>query len=275
MPEGDTIHQIARVVAPKLERARVERVELWGEADERLAGRRVERVEARGKWLLIRFEPRDEDAPQGEPVLLSHLGMHGSWHRYGPGESWRRPPSQAGVVLRTGEHDLVCFRPKEAEVVPRGGLRYRDVLRRVGPDLTSPEVDLDAVVVGAGRVVGPRTVVTDLLLDQRPASGIGNVYKSEVLFLEAVHPLRRAAELEVNLVRSLYERAHDLLRANLAGGFRETRDPADGRGRLWVYERADAECLRCGDAVRTARLGRDHRSTYWCPTCQVLPDGTG
>ena len=111
------------------------------------------------------------------------------------------------------------------------------------------------------------TPVVDLLLDQRVAAGIGNVYKSEVLFVTRRSPLLQLHDLTREDIYELYRTAGVLLNENLTGGVRRTR-PDDGHGPLWVYGRAARPCLICGTAVRRDRLGRNPRSTYWCPGCQ-------
>ena len=108
-----------------------------------------------------------------------------------------------------------------------------------------------------------------MLLDQRIASGIGNVYKSELLFIERVAPLAALRDTPDSVLSALYTRAHVLLRANLGGGPRVTRFEGGRAGRLWVYRRAGAPCLRCNTPIVGAPLGRSLRSTYWCPRCQA------
>ena len=99
MPEGDTIHKVATAIAPRLEGQRLARFELRGDATLDLRGRRVERVSARGKHLYVDVE--------GDLVVRTHLGMHGSWHRYAVDEPWQRPRRQATVVLGTDENVFV------------------------------------------------------------------------------------------------------------------------------------------------------------------------
>jgi endonuclease-8 len=117
-------------------------------------------------------------------------------------------------------------------------------------------------------LVEPSTLLVDLLLDQRIAAGIGNVYKCEVLFLEGCAARQTLAETEPGRLGALYRRAAALLQENLGGGPRATRPNHDGRGHLWVYGRAGRPCLRCGTAIARDRIGAAPRTTYWCPTCQ-------
>lgn len=261
MPEGDTIHKIAGFLAPRLRSHRLVRVEMAHSGTaRRCTGRQVRGVTARGKHLFIEL---DDDT-----ALRSHLGMYGSWHFYAPGEEWRKPVSQASLVLATDDAVYVCFNAREVELVRAPSVRERVLGMRLGPDLLGEDGRLGVIVGRAREILEPDTLLADVLLDQRVASGIGNVYKSEVLFLERQSPLTRLEEIGDTGLERCYATATDLLRRNLGGGPRITRFEKDGAGRLWVYGRRGQPCLRCDGRIESARLGRDHRSTYWCNKCQ-------
>ncbi|MDQ1466132.1 MAG: endonuclease, partial [Actinomycetota bacterium] len=138
-------------------------------------------------------------------------------------------------------------------------------LERLGPDLCEPEPDLDDVMARL-RLLDPTTEVGVALLDQRVASGIGNVYKSEVCWAERVSPFTPLESLDDSTRRQLFETAHRLLRANLSSGRRVTH----GRG-LAVYGRVGRACPRCHARVRCTRSGEAARVSFWCPTCQPSP----
>jgi endonuclease-8 len=260
MPEGDTISKLARALGSRLRGAEVVALRLKRATGPALAGVRILDVRSRGKHLFIEF---------GNGVVLrSHLGMYGSWHHYPRGAPWRKPAWQASIVLQVGEETLVCFNAREAELLTANGYRLGDVQRRLGPDLTRERPEAGLLLRRAGALAEPGTLLVDLLLDQRLASGIGNVYKSEVLFLEGQPPRRTFAETPREVLAALYDLAGDLLRRNLGGGPRVTRFVGDGRGNLWVYGRADSPCFRCGSPIRRERMGVNQRSTYWCPLCQ-------
>jgi endonuclease-8 len=112
----------------------------------------------------------------------------------------------------------------------------------------------------------PATPIGVVLLDQRPACGIGNVYRSEVLWAERVAPRTPLRDLDDAARRSLYATAHRLLRANI--GDRPRRTIATG---LAVYERGGRRCPRCQATVVHERLGEQARSVWWCPACQPEP----
>ena len=258
MPEGDTLHKIANALRPDLEGRRLDRLWLRDAGDvTSLIDPHVVRVEAIGKHLFVRFADGC--------FLRTHLGMKGSWHRYQPGEPWQRARPSAGVTLETPDYVFVCFRPSQLELArPRtiGPTLERDHL---GPDVMADDFDLDRVVARARTHARPDTTAADLLLDQRVASGIGNVYKCEALFLERIHPDARAEHLADDTVRALFDRARALMRENVASPARRTRRAGP---RYWVYRRGRRPCLRCGTGIRRVVTGRGARSTYLCPRCQ-------
>jgi endonuclease-8 len=107
---------------------------------------------------------------------------------------------------------------------------------------------------------------------------VGNVYKSEVLFVEGIHPRTTMAALDAGAVRRVYERAAELLRKNLRTRRRTTvptrRRPYPNSPRLWVYERTGEPCLDCGTPIRRFTQGDMARGTWYCPTCQSDPGRT-
>jgi endonuclease-8 len=261
MPEGDTIHKIANFLAPVLTGQEVRSLSLARPAGNRpMTGRRIREVAARGKHLYIVFD--------NELALRSHLGMYGAWHHYPPGVEWRKPASQASVVLETPERIYVCFNARDVEWVRTPSVRQRLLDMRLGPDLTAGEVTLDRLPGRARALLEPDAPLVDVLLDQRVASGIGNVYKSELLFIQRLAPLQLLGTTSDEVLMATYGLASELLRANLGGGKRVTRFEPDGAGRLWVYRRSGLACLRCEESIHYARLGRHHRGTYWCRACQ-------
>lgn len=265
MPEGDTIHTIASYLVERIEGRSVDALILRDAPDFELPGAcTITAVRAVGKHLFIAFSVGLE--------LRSHLGMYGSWHRYRVGEAWKRPRRQASVVLRVEGQDYVCFNAKEVECRRLVGDGPSE--RRLGPDLCAEDVDL-VLAVRRARELLPRTApLVDVLLDQRVASGIGNVYKNELLFLEGLHPLRELGATSDDSLRRMFRRAHELLRRNLSGGSRQTRGisaaprPRRASPRYWIYGRRGEPCPTCGGRIEYGLTGRDGRGTVWCPSCQ-------
>ena len=261
MPEGDTIHKIANYLAPRLAKQTIVRAESADRAVAiRCQGRRVSDVTARGKHLFITLDDNTS--------IRSHLGMHGSWHRYTRDEAWRKPHWQASLVLATADDEYVCFNAKEIELVETPSVRERIVHGRLGPDLIADDIDTAYIVRRAREFLEDDAMLADALLDQCVASGIGNVYKSEVLFIEGLLPDTRLTAVADDVLARCFETAARLLKSNLGGGDRVTRNEGDTAGRLWVYGRTGLPCLQCDTSIVSARIGRHHRGTYWCPTCQ-------
>ena len=260
MPEGDTIHKVANFLAPRLEGVTARRVQIPDPAGTACNGRRIDRVFAHGKHLFIEFD--------NEMLLRSHLGMHGSWHRYREDEAWQKPRRQASLVLAADDWLYICFNAKEVELIRSPSVRERILGTRLGPDLVHESTDVGEVVSRAREFLAADDPLVDVLLDQRVAAGIGNVYKSEVMFIERLHPTATLGALGDDTLAGCFDLAGRLLRRNLGGGKRVTRFEGDRAGRLWVYRRKDLPCLRCDDRITYARIGKDHRSTYWCERCQ-------
>ena len=262
MPEGDTLHKIANYLAPRLcQQVLVDVRMADSAAARRCTSQRVESVEARGKHLFIELD--------NGLALRSHLGMYGSWHRYAHDEEWKKPRRQASLVIATPDNEYVCFNAKEIEVVAMRGVRSRIVHGRLGPDLIADPVETVVLLERAREFLDGDAIIADALLDQRIASGIGNVYKSEVLFIERLHPARSLDKTTDEELARCYVTAADRLRRNLGGGKRVTRFENDSAGRLWVYGRTAQPCLECETPIVSCRMGRHHRGTFWCPTCQT------
>ncbi len=287
MPEGDTIHRTAtrlagallgrdltRFDAPRgLDRPARRPAGTHGSAAGPALGTVIEAVEARGKYLMIRFGDGS--------VLETHMKMTGSWHLYRPGERWRRPSSTVRVVVGTDEWLAVCFGAPHAVLhpptappgtgapsAPTPAVRPDPGPTHLGPDLCRPEpalpeADVAEIVHRLRTLVPADTRVDTALLDQRLFCGVGNVYKSEVLAAAGLHPATPLAAVDDDTRRRLVAIAHRLLRANLGRTDRVTVP-----GGLAVYGRAGRPCRRCGTPIERALTGPHHRSTYWCSTCQ-------
>lgn len=267
MPEGDTIHRLAAQLRPDLvgEPVVALRLRTHGELP-RFVGQRVEAVEALGKNLLIVLS--------SAWVLHVHLGLRGRTRRLPGSTPIERIPMGAPVVLATRRVTFACLRAARADLRPPHDMRLESRLRRIGPDLLDPTTDIDAVVTRATAPFHRDRPVADVLTDQRVASGIGNVYKCELLFLAGVAPQVAMGELSAVQVRAIYEQAGELMRSNLGPGPRATVGSLRGTRRrpetalTWVYARTGLPCLRCGTAIVRAVAGEHARSDYWCPRCQ-------
>jgi endonuclease-8 len=262
MPEGDTIHKIAAAMRPDVVGRSLVSLGLRDRGEVRgLRGAEILGVDVYGKHMVIRFAE--------ERSLRVHLGMKGGWRRHRA----NRLPARvrfAPVVLVVGELAFVCTRASQVELF-RGPASRHPILQRLGPDLMNPGIELDEVVTRA-RNAGGSIPIGVAVLDQRVAAGLGNVYKSEVLFLCKVDPRAPVSELDDETLRNIFARGAELLRQNLRPGRRVTRerDPRSARPqrRVWVYGRRRDPCPECGAAIEMIHQGDQARSTYFCPMCQ-------
>jgi endonuclease-8 len=261
MPEGDTIWRAARALQAALEGRAVTAfaspLPAVAAAARRFAlvGRSVAGVEARGKHLLVRFD--------GGAVLHTHQGMTGSWHLYRKGSRWRLSPHLARVVLEAGEVVAVCFRSPRVELLTGPEAVRHGPLARLGPDVVADAFD---PVVARGRLRPAGGVeIGAALLDQSRVAGIGNVYKSEVLFLCGLSPFTPVADLDDAALDRVVATARRQMRRNLDAVSRSMRGVP---GKHWVYRRSGRPCLRCGATIERRMQGDPPRSTYYCPRCQ-------
>src|SRR5205823_5672408 len=142
----------------------------------RIVGATIDAVEAAGKNLLIRFDNGLE--------LRTHMRMNGSWHRYRPGEPWRRPASRARLVLEVPGAVAVCFDAPVVELFEARSEPLHPTLAQLGPDILADDFDATEAMRrlrAAGRGALP---VAEAIVDQGAVCGIGNIWKSEALFAE-------------------------------------------------------------------------------------------
>ena len=247
MPEGDTIHRTANSLRAVLVGQPLVRFEARrGAVPAPPAGTVIDAVDAVGKHLLIRFA--------NGTTLRTHMRMTGSWHVYRTGERWRKPAHLARAVLEINGWTAVCFAAPVVEL--EGAARTASNVAHLGPDLTGADVTDDDIALAVERM--PDGEIGALLLDQRVASGIGNIWKSETLFVCGVDPFTTTAALDRPTKQKLLATASKLLRASVAGSSRPRN----------VYGRAGQPCRRCGTPIRAQRQGEQARTTYWCPSCQ-------
>jgi endonuclease-8 len=272
VPEGDAIFRTARTLHRALAGRVVTRFESVLPSltrvhdDAPITGRTVERVEAVGKHVLMRLT--------GGLTLRTHMRMNGSWHVYRPGERWQRPRRDMRIVVATDAYEAVAFMVPIAEFIDEREAARQPDLRAIGPDLLGDTFDAsDALRRIHER---GREAIADVLLNQRVVAGIGNVYKSEVLFLSRINPFAAAASVPDDRLREALAIARRVMRANVSTlgggvttyiGYRRNRGRDDAQHH-YVYGRARKPCRRCGALVRVRAQGPHARLTYWCPNCQ-------
>jgi len=177
---------------------------------------------------------------------------------------------QAGLVLSTATHNVVNFSPKLLEFVSQAALRGNPYLQRLGPDLMQPATQV-ATVLSRLRTHSS-TPLGEAIMNQTIVAGIGNVYKSETLFLAKLHPWQLIGACSDQQLLAYLTLTQKIMRRNRTGGKRTTRMAPDGP-RVWVYRRQNEACLVCGSQILMKRQGDLGRSTYWCPECQPPTNG--
>ncbi len=276
MPEGDTIFRSARALDRALAGKIVTRFETAYahlasvDDDKKVVGRTVERVEARGKWLLMYFS--------GDLILVTHMRMNGSWHLYRTGERWRRPRRDMRVVIGTADWSAVGFALPVAELHSAASLVRKAMIHILETDLLKQNIDSYGAVAGMQEHADEQ--IADVLLNQRVMAGIGNVYKSETCFICGVNPFRPVRTLDPNQLEQLVFTARKFLALNVAedadgeistyAGLRRTTHTSNQSARLWVYGRRGEPCRRCGTPIEMRKQGLGARTTFWCPVCQPI-----
>jgi endonuclease-8 len=244
MPEGDSLHRAARrlqlLVGETLEvESPNPRAQATGVA-EQLDGRRLERVEAVGKNLLLSFE--------GGLVLRSHLRMSGRWTLRERGSTTRGRP---WLVLRGSGREAVLWGGPVLELNKRA-------VRRLGPDILARPPELEGMVANLRRTDQGREV-GDALLDQRLVAGIGNLWKAEALWRAEVSPWRPLGGTSDEELLSVLTEAARMMRRSVDSG-REERS---------IYRKAGRPCPRCRTPIASRGQGDANRMAYWCPSCQT------
>jgi formamidopyrimidine-DNA glycosylase len=243
-----------RIASARIDDVRLSRPEEPAWIAARLAGERVEAVDRRGKYLLVRLGSGG--------VLLVHLRMTGSF-RY-------ELASHERAVLELDDGTRVAYRdvrrfgtwllldPEEAEA---------HLAIRLGPEPLGRGFTVPFL---ADRLSGRKAPVKAAILDQRTVAGLGNIYADETLWHARIHPLRPAGALSLDEVGRLRDGVRRALRVGIR---RQGADLGDGTyagGRMQhefrVYGREGEPCDRCGTPIEKTRAGG--RGTWYCPRCQ-------
>jgi formamidopyrimidine-DNA glycosylase len=278
VPELPEVESVRRQLAPELEGRRV--LAVWWDPRpsarltdvDLVAGRRIEQVLRRGKFLLCPLEV----TPEGEELeLILHLGMTGSFRVVptpGPGGDPDAGVSHVRARFTLDDGRSWLFRdPRRfgrVSVVPAGDYHRVPTLAALGPEPLSADFDPE---VFAARLATTSASVKSRLLDQRLVAGVGNIYADEALWLARIHPGSR------RVGRRRAHALHAAIRTVLSGAieregttFRDYQMVNGESGRnadhLAAYGQGDLPCRRCGTAMRRTVIAQ--RGTTYCPSCQ-------
>ncbi len=262
MPEGNTIHWLSRRHTRELAN-RVVRVSSpqgrFAKEAKRLDRRRFREAEAYGKHLFHHWE--------GGLIVHIHLGMAGWFYRYRGESPEPRPTVRMRMAAPGVTIDLIG--PPTCELIPEA--KRQKIVARLGPDPLRRDADPAAAWENLRR---RRRPIGDALLDQRVLSGVGNIYRNEVLFLTGIHPLRSTHRLTWPEWEKLWQTLQTLMRRGAVTGRIRTvaplemphprahRDPDDD---FYVYRQR--RCRRCGSTLRELPLSA--RRVFACPRCQT------
>lgn len=281
MPEGDTVFRTARAMGRALIgkpiigfRSNYPLLTRFHD-DTPLTGQTVDRVESRGKWLLIHFS--------GGATLVTHMLMNGSWHLYRPGQHWLKPERDMRIVLENRDYQAVAFTVPVARIYTAQALAREKRIPPPGADVLGD--DFDPLTAAARLRACANEEIGEALLHQHVLAGIGNVFKSEICFVEGVNPFCLVAALTDLQVTGLIRTSQRLISDNVLedsgntivtyrGSQRRTMHRSDPHDSLWVYGRSGAPCRKCGTAILYRLQGPNARVTFWCPLCQPMPDGS-
>lgn len=267
MPEGHTIHRLAQECEERFAGRAVRAASPQGKFADGAAlldGATLTGTEAHGKHLFLGFGPLG--------WVHVHLGLYGKFG-FGTGTA-PAPVGQVRLRLATDEVYADLRGPARCELITEP--EKEAVHDRLGPDPLRPASDPDAAWA---RISRSRTTIAALLMDQKIVSGVGNVYRAEVLFRHGIDPYRAGRDLTRAEWEALWADLVALMREGVRNNRIDTvRDEhlpeAMGRaprvddhgGEVYVYRRAHMPCHLCGNPVSTAELAA--RNLFWCPHCQ-------
>ena len=228
---------------------------------ELVAGRRIEKLERRSKYLLLDC---------GGGWLIFHLGMSGSL-RVVPVDTPAGTHDHVDLVLETGNalrlHDPRRF---GAVLWEPGEPSRNKLLQGLAPEPLGTEFSADWLF---NRTRGRTAAIKNLLMDNHLVCGVGNIYANESLFRAGIHPARAGGRISQPRYARLVDEIRATLKAAIEAGGSTLRDfvHADGspgyfQQQYFVYGRAGESCLKCAAPIRTVRIGQ--RSAFYCPNCQ-------
>ena len=294
MPEGNEIHRWAERhnAAFAGKKMRVEAPNGRFRDAAALDGRKLERVLARGKHLGYVFGK--------DRILHVHLGRYGDWTegqmplaevkgalrvRMWPAAAKPRKNATAPTVRHgwySSDDGSTSLSPTEVDWLELRGAaacelwtdaQWQTLLARLGPD----PLDGDDPQPAFERIAKAKTPISVLLMDQEVLSGIGNIYRAELLFRAKIDPFTEGRHVPLKTLRAIWKDSIPLLRAGMVDRRIVTTKAKDRPTKTtgpplkpevhYVYRRHGKPCFVCGTKILRREIAS--RSLYWCPTCQA------
>ena len=263
MPEGHTLHRLARLHRRRFAGAPVAVSSPQGrfaEGAARVNGRVLCDAGAWGKHLFHHYA--------GGAIVHIHLGLYGAFTEHTVPMS--APVGQVRMRMAGVAHGTDLRGPTACEVLDE--LQVADVIARLGPDPLRRDAD---PTLAYKRIVRSKRPIGALLMDQTVIAGVGNVYRSEVLFRHGIAPPVAGTTLGEAEFGAIWADLVRLMRVGVRRGkivvVRPEHDHgppayAPGKPRTYVYRRSGERCRICSTPVAAAVL--EGRNVFWCPACQ-------
>lgn len=264
MAEGNSVARWARNLTPLVGETliQISVPRRWVDRATSLVGQQIASVESRGKNLLLHLS--------GGDTVRCHAMMYGTWQVGEPGMRYWKPESRIRLRLLTPLHEAAFYNGPVVEILSPEEVASHPVLSVLGPDIMAEDFDADEaarrVAAQGSRPIG------DTILDQSVVAGIGNVFKSEGLFLARIHPKMPSSLVPGDALDALWEALIPIMwrESHYVRRITTTTEELRKEGIVnYVYRRRGRPCIRCGSPIEMIRQGDLNRTTYFCPVCQT------
>lgn len=268
MPEGHTLHRLARLHQRRFGRAPVRVGSPQGRFSDGAAavdGRVLRKADAWGKHLFHHYD--------GGRVVHVHLGLYGTFTEFHAADAQDIPDPVGQVRMRMigSEYGTDLRGPTVCEVIDEA--EVTGVVAKLGPDPLRKDAD---PAPAWARITKSRRPIGALLMDQTVLAGVGNVYRNELLYRHRINPFRPGVDISADEFDAMWTDLVELMKVGLRRGKIVVMRPEDdhgapsyrtGRPRTYVYRRALEPCRICSTPIKTVEL--EGRNVFWCPTCQA------
>lgn len=263
MAEGHSILRWARALRPLVgqQLIQVDLPRRWADRAAELPSQHLREIQTLGKHLLLHLSKG--------MALHCHAMMYGSWQFGKPGMKLQKPEKNVRLRLRAMNNEAVFFNGPVVELLTAEELQTHKRLASLGPDILHPDFDRDEAWERLQRA--PGRPIGDALLDQTIVAGIGNIFKSEGLFLAGLDPRAAVASASRAQVERLWDLLIPVMLANAARSgpvVTLNRNLRRVGERYWAYRRTGRLCFRCNSVIEMVRQGQLRRTTYFCRRCQ-------